>query len=146
MKNYIFLLQFPKILPKSETMADCSTNAGFSNSAQRKQSNTMLGNFSVKPVSFTMPQSPLNGKSRSSTPSEAKAASSLSASSSSPSISGNTISGMKPLRPYGATASPHEVANAAKMLKRIEDMKGKILTKMEKRTHVDNLPCPGVCI
>ena len=119
-------------------MADCSNNAGLSNSAQKQQSNTMLGNFSVKPVSFTMPQSPLNGKSRSSTPSEAKAASSLSASSSSPSISGNTISGMKPLRPYGATASPHEVANAAKMLKRIEDMKGKILTKMEKRTHVDN--------
>ena len=119
-------------------MADCSTNAGLSNSAQKQQSNAMLRNFSVKPLTFTMPQSPLNGKSRSSTPSEAKAASSLSASSSSPSISGNTISGMKPLRPYGATASPHEVANAAKMLKRIEDMKGKIPTKMEKRACVDN--------
>ena len=45
---------------------------------------------------------------------------------------------MKPLRPYGATASPHEVANAAKMLKRIEDMKGKKLTTMDKMTYVDN--------
>ena len=119
-------------------MADCSNNAGLSNLPQKQQSNTMLGNFSVKPVSFTMPQSPLNGKSRSSTPSEAKATASLSASSSSPSISANTISGMKPLRPYGATASPHEVANAAKMLKRIEDMKGKKLTTMDKMTYVDN--------
>ena len=40
--------------------------------------------------------------------------------------SSSSFTGMKPLRPYGTTASPQEVANAAKMLKRIEDMKGNL--------------------
>ena len=100
-----FAFQYPKIAPKSKPTTTITSTTGTQQSLGQKPQNKLTSRFTVQQ------QSPLdNNKSRSSTPSSEN--------------KGPTTTNPKPLRPYGATASPHEVANAAKMLKRIEDMKG----------------------
>ena len=100
-----FLFQYPKIAPKSKPTSTIISTTGKLQNAQKPQTK-LTSKFTVQQ------QSPLdNSKSRSSTPSSEN--------------KGLSTTTPKPLRPYGATASPQEVANAAKMLKRIEDMKGK---------------------
>ena len=124
-KRRFFALNPIVFLPKSKTAAESSmiaANSGRPNTGSKQQQSKLTSTFSARLKPFTTPQSPLHGKSRSSTPSDTRAPSAPQSSSSSG--SSNSLSGMKPLRPYGTTASPHEVANAAKMLKRIEDMKG----------------------
>ena len=124
--NYYFL-QYPKILPKSNPPAESSTTIAppvRGNGVQKFSQNKLNSTFSVKSQSSVASKvlAPANAKQRSSTPSEMKNGTQQIHSSSPASTS--SVAGMKPLRPYGTTASPYEVANAAKMLKRIEDMKG----------------------
>ena len=104
LRELFLLFQYPKIAPKSKPTSTIISTTGKLQNAPKPQTK-LTSKFTVQQ------QSTLDGsKSRSSTPSSEN--------------KGLSTTTPKPLRPYGATASPQEVANAAKMLKRIEDMKG----------------------